>query len=493
MHSVFLQIHAAQPQHAAGNQSLDMLFDMDGVDDLPEAHPHEMTHVDMELLPDVPPVGVDLDSLHLHASPVQPQQAFLQQHGPARQQQEQQAYSMGQGPLQQQHSMPAELQHQQQHQQQMSWGSPSWQQHKPQQQATWMPVPAPAVQYSSSWGGGPHTMSQPFAGDSGSGPFMSLHHHQQLQQQQCGSQPSAGHWGVQLRGGGAQQLSSSVPTWGSGHLAADQQHFQQHPVPLMYDFGAHQGQPQAGQLPLPSLRSPPRSPVRTDAAPLLQQRAHTAPPPRRTSARLPRIDYSVFAGEVSSSESEEEELSDGSARSSPAGTPRPSAYANGRGRRGGSSESPADSGNGSPGGFGAALRPSSYSAGGAGRFGGWGGSGAAQSRGAGISSETPKSLPTGSNFLKSRSGRTVRPSGHRLRDSSPEPLTPTTGRDRERSYGGGGGGSATGPAALLGRPGSGTLSKRKRLVQPPAALRDGADADFNQRRKQHNPWCGCLL
>ena len=35
-----------------------MLFDMDGVDELPDApQPHDMAHADMELLPDVPPVG----------------------------------------------------------------------------------------------------------------------------------------------------------------------------------------------------------------------------------------------------------------------------------------------------------------------------------------------------------------------------------------------------------------------------------------------------
>jgi hypothetical protein len=55
----FLQAHHAPHPQAVADQSLhDMLFDMDGVDELPDApQPHDMAHVDMELLPDVPPVG----------------------------------------------------------------------------------------------------------------------------------------------------------------------------------------------------------------------------------------------------------------------------------------------------------------------------------------------------------------------------------------------------------------------------------------------------
>lgn len=55
----FLQAHHAPHPQAVADQSLhDMLFDMDGVDELPDApQPHDMAHVDMDLLPDVPPVG----------------------------------------------------------------------------------------------------------------------------------------------------------------------------------------------------------------------------------------------------------------------------------------------------------------------------------------------------------------------------------------------------------------------------------------------------
>ena len=388
-------------------------------------------------------------------------------------------------------------QQQQQHQApQGPWPTPNWLQRPPQQTA-WMPVAPPAVQYSSSWGDGPSVALQPFNGGGAGGshpwsaPQQPCH---QRQQHQFGSQPTAGHWGVQLRGHAAgQPLSTSVPAWGAGHPAASpNQHFKAEPVPLMYDFSAHQAMaPAPGQLPLPSPTHGTAHGVA--ASQQQQQRAHTAPP-RRTSARLPsRIDYSVFAGEATSDS--EDRRSDSSARSSPVVT-SPGGSRD-HGAFGGSSDSPADSG-GSPAGYGPPLqhqgsgpmRPASYSAGGAGHFGGRPGTTPPRNSRAGFGG-SPKSLPTGGGFLKSRSGRTVRPSGHRLRDSSPEgfPLDGGRERERERSAGGAAGGPGL---ALLGRPGSGTLSKRKRLVQPPAALRDGADADFNQRRKQHNPWCASL-
>ncbi len=422
-------------------------------------------------------VGVDLESLHLH-SPQHPQHGFLLQQHP-----QQQAH----GPMQHQ-------QGQQQHQApQGPWPTLGWQQRPPQQTA-WMPVAPPAVQYSSSWGNGPSAALQPINGSEagGSHPWSAPQQpYHQRQRHQFGSQPTAGHWGVQLRGHAAgQPLSTSVPAWGAGHPAASahQQHFKAEPVPLMYDFSAHQPMAAApGQLPLPS---PTHGTSHGVAAPQQQQqRAHTAPPPRRTSARLPsRIDYSVFAGEATSDS--EDRRSGGSGRSSPAGTPQGAGY--GHGAFGGSSDSPADSG-GSPAGYGPPLqhqgsgpmRPASYSAGGAGHFGGGAGTTPPRDSRAAFGG-SPKSLPAGGGFLKSRSGRTVRPSGHRLRDSSPEGFPLDGRRERERSAGGAAGGPGL---VLLGRPGSGTLSKRKRLVQPPAALRDGADADFNQRRKQHNPWC----
>ena len=58
-HVSLLQAHHTPHPQAVADQSLhDMLFDMDGVDELPDApQPHDMAHADMELLPDVPPVG----------------------------------------------------------------------------------------------------------------------------------------------------------------------------------------------------------------------------------------------------------------------------------------------------------------------------------------------------------------------------------------------------------------------------------------------------
>lgn len=492
-------VQAPRPQHqvAVVNHSLDLLFDMDGIDEHPmqQAGQQVLGQHDLELLPDVPPIGVDLTSLHLQP-PLQHQQPPMQQ------QHQQQQYPPMQ-PLTPQHCGASPKQEQPR---QQPWGgpgwqsapavaalqqatTPNWQRQELPSPATWIPVSTPAVQYSSSWSGGPHTAPQPVA--FGGQPFSG----QPVCGQAFGSAPfgqphgGAGHfsqWGAQ-GGGGSQQLSSSVPQrlhaspWGGA--AAQQGHWNQHqqqqPAPLMYDFGAP---PEEQPL---SLSSPPRggggvydsadeaspSPEAKPAA----RRAQPAPPPRRTSARaLPRLRYDVFADSPSPS-------IDGS---SPSDTPRSS------GDDGDGGTTPASSDGGSPA-FGGRssgsdrFRPSSYS-----------GGGFASTPKAGASSfparNTPKSLPAGNAFPKSRSGRTVRPHARLL--NSPD-LSPGNGRGGGRGDPGSLLGQRSGSGALASRPCSagGPLSKRKRQVQPPAALRDGADFADNQRRKQHNPWCVLVL